>query len=258
MTVGENVAFGLEARGMPKRERAERAAAALAGVGLEGAFDRTVQSLSGGQQQRVALARALVIEPTVLLLDEPLSNLDYALRQAMHTELRATLRRYGVTVVFVTHDQEDAFAVADRVALLANGRLLQVGTPEELYDRPASREVAEFIGRATLVPARFDGASAVIRIDGTERRVAAVSAVTSPVPRDAFAVLRPDALAFASADAPDAWPGIVTGRRFAGALVAHRVRLADMIEVEVAGHDRTVREGDRVALRVAREPVAVV
>ncbi|HEX6965125.1 MAG TPA: ABC transporter ATP-binding protein [Gemmatimonadaceae bacterium] len=258
MTVGENVAFGLEARGMSKRERAARAEQALAATGLGGAAGRPVQSLSGGEQQRVALARAIVIEPQVLLLDEPLSNLDYALRQAMHTELRATLRRFGVTVVFVTHDQEDAFAVADRVAMMSRGRLLQVGSPDELYDRPASREVAEFIGRATLVPARFDGQCATIRIGESERCVQAVASSDSATPRDVVAVLRPDALGFTSPEASDAWPGIVSGRRFTGALVAYRVRVSDTIEVEVVSHDRSVREGDRVALRVTREPVAVV
>jgi putative spermidine/putrescine transport system ATP-binding protein len=129
MTVGENVSFGLEARGISRRERTERAQWALDGVGLGRAVGRPVQSLSGGEQQRVALARALVIEPRVLLLDEPLSNLDPTLRTDMRTELRATLTRLGVTALFVTHDQEDAFAVADRVALIRQGRLLQVGTP---------------------------------------------------------------------------------------------------------------------------------
>src|SRR5918997_441366 len=157
MTVGENVAFGLEARGVRKKERLERARAALAGVGLAGAAARAVQSLSGGEQQRVALARALVIEPRVLLLDEPLSNLDPTLREATRDELRVMLRRLGVTALFVTHDQEDAFAVADRVAVLRQGRLLQVGSPEELYERPASRHVAEFIGRASLLPAEWAG-----------------------------------------------------------------------------------------------------
>jgi ABC-type Fe3+/spermidine/putrescine transport system ATPase subunit len=121
-------------------------------VGLDGKA-RQVQALSGGEQQRVALARALVISPRVLLLDEPLSNLDPTLRQTMRDELRVTLRRSGVTALFVTHDQEDAFAVADRIAMLSRGRLLQVGTPEELYHAPTTREVAEFVGRAALLPA---------------------------------------------------------------------------------------------------------
>ena len=135
---------------------------------------RGSRELSGGEQQRVALARALIIEPKVLLLDEPLSNLDPTLRRTTRDELRAMLHRLGVTAVFVTHDQEDAFAVADRVALLERGRLLQVGRPEELYDRPASRSVAEFIGRATLVPARMAGDRAVLTIGGVSREVRVV------------------------------------------------------------------------------------
>jgi ABC-type Fe3+/spermidine/putrescine transport system ATPase subunit len=260
LPVGDNVAFGLEARGVPRRERLARAAAALAAVGLDGAVGRQVQSLSGGEQQRVALARALVIEPRVLLLDEPLSNLDPTLRRSTREELRATLRRLGLTALFVTHDQEDAFAVADRVALLSRGRLLQVGTPEELYDHPASREVAEFIGRATLVPGELDGdgASVVVRIGDVERRLAATASAGASGRREVLAVLRPDALAFTSAETPGAWPGVVTGRRFAGALLAYHVRLSDAVEVEVYSADRSIHEGDRIALELSREPVAVV
>ncbi len=258
LSVGENVAFGLEARGVSKRERLAKAAAALAAVGLAGAVSRPVQSLSGGEQQRVALARALIIEPRVLLLDEPLSNLDPTLRRTMREELRATLRRSGVTALFVTHDQEDAFAVADRVALLKAGKLLQVGPAEELYDRPASREVAEFIGRSTLVPGELDGTVVAVRLGETVHRLAAIPSPGAVGRREVWAVLRPDALAFVPVDAPGAWPGIVTGRRFAGALLAYHVRVSDALVVEVHSVDRSVREGDRVALRVVREPVAVV
>jgi ABC-type Fe3+/spermidine/putrescine transport system ATPase subunit len=260
MTVGENVAFGLEARRVGRGERRERALRALENVGLGAAAGRPVQSLSGGEQQRVALARALVIEPPVLLLDEPLSNLDPTLRTGMRTDLRDTLTRLGVTALFVTHDQEDAFAVADRVALIREGRLLQVGTPEDLYDRPASRAVAEFIGRATLVPAVRDGAGAAskvhIPIGGRSPRVAAL---LPPDRADSLlAVLRPDALEFAPPDALDAWPGVVTARRFAGALLAYHVRVAEGVELELFSTDRSVRVDDRVGVRVAREPVAVV
>jgi putative spermidine/putrescine transport system ATP-binding protein len=258
MTVGDNVAFGLQARGVPKRERLALAAQALAGVGLEGAERRQVHSLSGGEQQRIALARALVIEPRVLLLDEPLSNLDPTLRRTTREELRATLRRLGVTALFVTHDQEDAFAVADRVALLRLGRLLQVGTPEELYDHPASREVAEFIGRATLVAGLFDGTGVTIRIEGVEQHLAARAAPSVDGRREVMAVLRPDALAFVPTGTAGAWPGVVTGRRFVGALLAYHVRLSDSVDVELYSSDRSVREGDRVSLAVSREPVAVV
>jgi ABC-type Fe3+/spermidine/putrescine transport system ATPase subunit len=257
MSVGENVAFGLEARGVSRSERRARTARALANVGLEGAVARPVQSLSGGEQQRVALARALVIEPRVLLLDEPLSNLDPTLRRTTREELRATLRRLGVTALFVTHDQEDAFAIADRVALIRQGKLLQVGPADELYDRPASRGVAEFIGHGTLVTAVLAGDEVTISLGGREWRLRAARA---PGVRDGavLAVLRPDALAFTTPDAPAGWPATVTERRFAGALIAYHARLADGTDLELYGTERDVRIGDTVSIRVAREPVAVV
>ena len=257
MSVGENVAFGLEARGAAKRERLARAAEALSGVGLEGAAPRAVQSLSGGEQQRVALARALVIEPPVLLLDEPLSNLDPTLRRATRDELRAMLHRRGLTALFVTHDQEDAFAIADRVALLREGKLLQVGPPEELYDRPATRDVAEFIGRAAIVPAEREGDAVVVRLAGVARRAAALPAPGMGDARVVQAVLRPDALALVPRDSAGAWPGVVTERRFAGALLAYHVRV-DAVELEVHSADRRVRVGDPVSVALVREPVALV
>ena len=258
MTVGENVAFGLEARGVAKAERRERAVRALANVGLANAGGRQVQSLSGGEQQRVALARALIIEPKVLLLDEPLSNLDPTLRRTTRDELRAMLHRLGVTAVFVTHDQEDAFAVADRVALLERGRLLQVGRPEELYDRPASRSVAEFIGRATLVPARLSDDRAVLTIGGVSREVRVVLPNGGSASGQMHAVLRPDALEMVGAPDRGDWPGTILERRFAGALLAYRVKLADDVEVEVHTTERGREIGESVAVRVSREPVAVV
>jgi ABC-type Fe3+/spermidine/putrescine transport system ATPase subunit len=258
LSVGDNVAFGLEARGVSRRERRARTERALENVGLGGAADRQVQSLSGGEQQRVAVARALIIEPPVLLLDEPLSNLDPTLRTAMREDLRRTLRGRGVTVLFVTHDQEDAFAVADRVALLRHGRLLQVGRPEDLYDRPASREVAEFIGRSVLVPAEFDGSTATITLGGVTRRVTATASSAVRESREVLAVLRPDGLMLVPPGSPDSWPGVVTSRRFAGASLAFRVKAESDVELEVYGTERAVREGDRVAVAISREPVAVV
>ena len=258
MTVGENVAFGLAARGVAKAERRARAARALANVGLANAGSRQVQSLSGGEQQRVALARALIIEPKVLLLDEPLSNLDPTLRRTTRDELRAMLHRLGVTAVFVTHDQEDAFAVADRAALLQRGRLLQLGRPEELYDRPASRSVAEFIGRATLVPARMTGDRAVLSIGGVTREVRAILPDGSSDGGQMHAVLRPDALEMVSSPDRGDWPGTIIERRFAGALLAYRVKLAEDVEVEVHTTERGREIGESVAVRVSREPVAVV
>jgi putative spermidine/putrescine transport system ATP-binding protein len=149
-TVAENVAFGLRMRDVPKPELARRVAAALAQVALTGLEDRRPGQLSGGQQQRVALARALVIEPRVLLCDEPLGALDRKLRQQMQFELKELQRRLGVTLVFVTHDQEEALAMSDRIAVMNAGRVEQVGSPTEIYERPRTRFVADFIGEINL------------------------------------------------------------------------------------------------------------
>ena len=217
-----------------------------------------MQSLSGGEQQRVALARALIIEPKVLLLDEPLSNLDPTLRRTTRDELRAMLHRLGVTAVFVTHDQEDAFAVADRVALLERGRLLQVGRPRSSTTDPATRSVAEFIGRATLVPARLNGDRAAVTIGGITREVRAAAPDLGADGGNVRAVLRPDALEMRAPPAPGDWPGTIVERRFAGALLAYRVKLADDVEVEVHTTERGREIGESVGVRVSREPVAVV
>jgi putative spermidine/putrescine transport system ATP-binding protein len=262
LSVQDNVAFGLEARGVAAAERRRQAVEALGVVGLAAKAARPVQALSGGEQQRVALARALVIRPRVLLLDEPLSNLDPLLREEMRTELRETLRRAQVTALFVTHDQEDAFAVADRIALLEHGRLLQHGTPETLYDRPASRAVAAFIGRGTMVPCEDRGTHARITLGGAVRDAAAVRAHGDAPLADALAVLRPEALALASADAPSGWPGRIVGRRFAGSAVAYTVETtrADgartTLELVTPARDGTV--DDTIKVQLVREPVALV
>ncbi len=154
MTVAQNVAFGLEERRLPRAVVKERADAALALVGLEGYGERRPNQLSGGQQQRVALARTLAIEPQVLLLDEPLSNLDARLRVQMRRELLLLHKRLGITTLFVTHDQEEAMTICDRIAVLDQGVIQQVGTPEELFDRPVNRFVAQFVGSVNLYPGR--------------------------------------------------------------------------------------------------------
>ena len=152
MTVFENVAFGLTARRVEKTEAARRVREALSLVQLDGLDKRPVTDLSGGQQQRVAVARAIVVEPDVLLLDEPLSNLDARLRMHTGQELRALQRRLGTTTIYVTHDQTEALSLCDRIAVMADGRVQQVGTPEEVCAHPASRTVAEFIGSANVIP----------------------------------------------------------------------------------------------------------
>ena len=162
MTVAQNVAFGLEMRKVARAEAAQRVADALALVRLGHLGERYPRQLSGGQQQRVALARALVVNPGVFLLDEPLSNLDAKLRLEVRVEIRELQRRLGLTTVFVTHDQEEALTLADRLVVMANGVVQQVGTPEELYESPANLFVAGFIGRSNVLhgrvtePGRFE------------------------------------------------------------------------------------------------------
>ena len=259
MPVEQNVAFGLEARGVNKVDRLIKARAALASVGLEGAGARPIQSLSGGEQQRVALARALVIEPRALLLDEPLSNLDPTLRQTMRDDLRAMLRRVGVPALFVTHDQEDAFAIADRIALLKRGKLLQSGTPEELYHAPVSREVAAFIGRGSIVPADDKGATAGVTIGGVTRELS----VTRPKGarsrfEKSFVVMRPDALEISRGAGVFAWRGRVTNRRFAGGVIVYRVELADGITVDVESIAGEAHEDDAVSISPLKGPFPLV
>ena len=156
MTVGSNVAFGLRMKGMPKAERLAKAREMLRIVGLEQVFDRKPHQLSGGQRQRGALARALVVEPAVLLLDEPLGALDLKLRRQMQDELKAIQKRVGTAFVHVTHDQEEAMALADHVVVMNHGRIEDQGPPERVYGKPATRFTATFMGESTIVPARLD------------------------------------------------------------------------------------------------------
>src|SRR5688572_23926441 len=151
LNVSENVAFGLRARHKPKSEIHDRVKGALELVQLPGYEKRRVDELSGGQQQRVAIARAIAIEPALLLFDEPLSNLDVALREETRGELRELVGRLGLTAVYVTHDQEEAFALCDRISVMASGRILQTGRPRDLYEHPAQLSVARFLGRNNLI-----------------------------------------------------------------------------------------------------------
>jgi iron(III) transport system ATP-binding protein len=245
MDVGENVAFGLRARG--GRDVDARVERALARVELGGYARRKVQQLSGGQQQRVALARALAPEPPLLLLDEPLSNLDAALRERTRTEIRALLKELGMTAVFVTHDQEEAFALSDRIAVLDRGRLQQLGTPEELYGRPANPFVAAFLGRANFFPGVVeadDGGALVCRLAAGPRWRALGAAPVGSVVR---LMVRPEALRLVDAD-ESAVSGIVLDRRFAGAATFFRIELADGSEAIVQGGPTDASPGDTVHL----------
>ena len=165
MSVAENVAFGLEERRVPRPEIVRRVGEALESVHMGGYAERRPNQLSGGQQQRVALARALVIRPRCLLLDEPLSNLDARLRLEMRAEIRRVCKEFKLTTVYVTHDQKEALSISDRMAILDGGRILQVGTPREIYRRPVRRSVADFIGETDFIPGRLlaiDGALATV------------------------------------------------------------------------------------------------
>jgi putative spermidine/putrescine transport system ATP-binding protein len=177
MTAAENVAFGLEMRGVPRTERETRVRDVLAMVGLAGYEGRHPRRMSGGQQQRVALARALVIKPDVLLLDEPLSNLDAKLREGMQIELRQIQRNLGTTTVLVTHDQTEAMALSDRIVVMNAGRVEQIGTPQETYERPASAFVSQFLGKTNEFRAHVEAGSGPPRLlagdgaSGLEARV---------------------------------------------------------------------------------------
>jgi spermidine/putrescine transport system ATP-binding protein len=168
MTVDGNIGYGLDVAGVPRPERNQRVATALSLVGLEGFERRKPAQLSGGQQQRVALARALINRPRVLLLDESLSALDRKLRQSMQIELKNLQHTVGITFLFVTHDQEEALTMSDRIAVMDSGRILQLGTPGEVYDTPANRFVASFIGSSNILTGtmRAQGASRVVELEG--------------------------------------------------------------------------------------------
>ncbi len=160
MSVAENIAFGLKMRGVSRSEIAPRVAGAAKLVKVDHLLERQPRELSGGQQQRVALARALVVEPSLLLLDEPFGALDRQLREDLQVEVRALLRRLKITTVFVTHDQEEAMSMSDRIAVMHRGRIEQIASPRSLYEEPATTGVAAFIGRGTFIPGRIEGGQA--------------------------------------------------------------------------------------------------
>jgi putative spermidine/putrescine transport system ATP-binding protein len=227
LTVAENIAFGLRRRGVARAETAERVARMVRLLRLEGLEGRLPRQLSGGQQQRVAVGRALVINPTVVLLDEPFSNLDALLREGTRIELRRLQTELGLTTLFVTHDQAEAMAIADRIAVMNAGRLEQVGTPREVYERPATRFVAGFIGRANLFEARPDGAA-----PGRLRSEDGLPLATAAPARPTTLVLRPERVALeepaaAASDTPNAAVGRVEVVSFLGTGVQVVLRLAN-------------------------------
>ena len=195
MTAAENVGFGLEMRNVPRAERAERVRATLAMVGLAGYEERYPRRMSGGQQQRVALARALVIRPSVLLLDEPLSNLDAKLREDMQIELRQIQRTLGTTTILVTHDQNEAMSLSDRIVVMSQGRIEQIGTPQETYERPASAFVSQFLGKTNDFAATIDRSATPARLVAGSWSAPAPAGFNGPVTIS----VRPERIGFGDA-----------------------------------------------------------
>jgi len=247
MTVYGNVAYGLKLQRVPEADVKQRVAAALAQVGLSGLERRTPGQLSGGQQQRVAVARALVLNPRVLLLDEPLSNLDAKVRARLRSEIRRLQLDLRITTIYVTHDQEEAMVLSDRIAVMDAGSVLQIGTPFELYDHPASLFVADFIGSSNLLPgdvvegATGDGHVAV----HTPAGIVHGTAVGPLGPGTAVMVaVRPENLRLADgAPLETTLPGIVALTQYLGSLIRYEVEMAGgiVVRVDVGDPHRHVR-----------------
>jgi iron(III) transport system ATP-binding protein len=234
MDVWHNVAYGVA-----RSERKERVPEVLRLVGLEGLESRMPHELSGGQQQRVALARTLAPGPEIVLFDEPFSNLDVRLRQRVREEVREVLEAAEATAVFVTHDQEEAFVLADRVVVMKAGRAVQVGTPEELYSRPASRFVAEFVGLANFLPG--------LASDGRVRTE--LGAFTATSEGDLDVLVRPDDVVIGAGEVR----ARVTEREFLGHDLLYTLRLPSGLEIRTIQHPEVdLRPGEEVPVRVRR------
>jgi iron(III) transport system ATP-binding protein len=257
MTVLQNVSYGLQASGVGTDEMRRRASEAMASVGLTGYEQRLPSELSGGQQQRVAVARALVLEPSVMLFDEPLSNLDARLRRNMREEIRGLQQRLGLTVAYVTHDQSEALAVSDQIIVMESGLIAQAGTPRQLYEQPASEFVAGFMGEAMLFDAELDAQGRLrlgplqIMIDADTRRAQAASTVKIAVRPEAWSIATPGT------------PNTLVGKVKKGAYLGQAQELTvttDLGDIFVVTPDtqRGWSVGDAVLLALSRRGVAVV
>ncbi len=262
LTVRENIAYGLKVRKVGRAERDARIGEMIRSVRLEGLEKRFPSQLSGGQQQRVALARALVISPQILLMDEPLSNLDAKLRVAMREEIRRIQKQLGITTIYVTHDQEEAMAVSDRIAILNLGRLEQLGSPDEIYFHPRSRFAAEFMGGSNILEIR------VLSYDETASRLRAETGGTTltlraprPSGERAYLSVRPEWVLLTEETGEDVVEGTVESTTFLGALVRYRVKaLGGQITIEVHNprSEDIRREGAAVRFRFDPERLAIL
>jgi putative spermidine/putrescine transport system ATP-binding protein len=255
MTVRQNVAFGLRLRRVGSAQRDRRAMEMLELVGLSAQADRYPHQISGGQQQRVALARALAIEPQVLLLDEPLSALDAKVRAQLRDQIRRIQLEVGITTLFVTHDQEEALAISDRVGVMQDGRLEQLAPPTEVYSRPATAFVAEFVGLSNRLAGTVSGSTVTVR----GRDLPLVDPSTPPGP--AIALVRPEAVTLASDSTGESGPltGTVIASTFLGATSRVTVDLGDAtILAQLSTADAMEHPaGSRVSLTIRPDPVLV-
>ena len=261
MTLFDNVAFGLEMRGIRKADAADRVMRALGLVKLADRAQAKPNELSGGQQQRVALARALVIEPQCLLLDEPLSNLDAKLRVEMRTEIRRICKEAGLTAIYVTHDQKEALSIADRVAVLESGRLLQTGAPDEVYLRPKNKFVAQFIGETTFVEGKVaelgDGFATVETASGTWKACSVAEGLEKG--RTVWLSVRPESVRLhteKAAGGENVFEGTLSGTVYLGETAQHDVELAGgtVLKTLEVRPRRMVRDGKREPVRVYVDP----
>ena len=252
LTSIENVEFGLRMRKVPSADRRSRAAEALELVGLGDLAGRYAHQLSGGQQQRIALARALVTRPRVLLLDEPLSALDAKVRVQLRDEIRRIQTDLGITTLFVTHDQEEALAVADRVAVMRDGNIEQIGTPEELYTSPTTAFVAAFVGLSNRMPATLS--SGRVTLYGETLSVLGSPPVNGPV----LAFVRPEDLLLVGNGTEGSIPAVVVATSFLGSLRRTQLRLTDntlvLVQHDVSEHPQP---GESVALQLRGNAVSV-
>ncbi len=265
-TVYENVAFGLEVRKVARAETRTRVARILELVNLSGLERRYPSELSGGQQQRVALARSLVVEPGILLLDEPLSNLDAKLRERMRWELKELQRRTGITFVYVTHDQSEAMALSDRIAVMHQGEVMQYGAPREVYTRPANKTVADFMGLVNLIAGRVlraAGDDSLVSVGGNHAIGLALPGGLAEGQAVQVAI-RPESLRVAAlasgpgADTPVAVPGKVADVTFLGNVIDCHVTLDDGSRVRVqVDSTQTLEVGQRVGVRFDRQAASV-
>ena len=268
LNVFENVAFGLRARNRPRAETTERVERALALVQLPGFERRAVTELSGGQQQRVAIARAISIEPALLLFDEPLSNLDVALREETRGELRELVSKLGLTAVYVTHDQEEAFALCDRIGVMADGRILQTGSPRELYERPTLLTVARFLGRNNLIQAR--------RLSSTDERPARFHTIEGghtlvvhaergqlgPLNQNSTLSVRPEHLVITkggpAAAAENVLPAVVREVSFAGSTTSVRLDAGGLTLEALLLNPDGLAQNDPCAVRLPPDRINVL